>query len=425
MKKIIIVGSNHAAIAATAVLSKDPNISLTLYEQNAHLSFLGCLSPLCLGQQIPMGPDVFYTNEDDLRSSGATVHMSTYVEGIDFDSKIIHAVHHDGTHIQDPYDILILATGSTPTKIESHNVQTLKNFDDAQMIDNSFDHFSLKEVVIVGAGLIGLELAESAHKRNKDVILVEKNERILHKYFDSWISSDVQTLLNLNGIKSQLNTVLNDSHFSLVEDKYPHQVHIATIGVIPNTSLGQHALDLGPKNSYLVNKYSQTSRPEVYAIGDCASVYSTAVNDDVYCSLATHALHSGRIAAQHILGNMTEMGTQSSIGTTLFGYNIFATGANSVVATEAGLKVYTIDRKDTLLYDFMKTPVEYKITLVIEENTDRIVGAQLGSDGDISMLTHLYSFAIMKQSTLKDLETLDLFFHPQFNKLRSIINFTS
>ena len=266
----------------------------------------------------------------------------------------MYAIQKDGTHIEDTYDILILATGSIPTNIETYDVQTLKNFDDAQRIDNSFDHFSLKEVIIAGAGLIGLELSESAHNRNKDVIVVEKNERILHKYFDSWISDEIQTLLNLNGITTHLNTALNDSYFNSVEGKYRHQMHIAAIGVIPNTTLGQYTLELGPKNSYLVNKHAQTSRPLVYAIGDCASVYSNAVKDDVYCSLATHALHSGKIAAQHILGNTVKLGTQSSIGTTLFGYNIFATGANSVVAREAGLKVYTLNREDTMLYDFIE-----------------------------------------------------------------------
>ena len=145
----------------------------------------------------------------------------------------VYAIQKDGTHIEDTFDILILATGSTPTNIETYDVQTLKNFDDAQRIDNSFDHFSLKEVIIAGAGLIGLELSESAHNRNKDVIVVEKNERILHKYFDSWISDEIQTLLNLNGITTHLNTALNDTYFNSVEGKYRHQCTLWQLVLFP------------------------------------------------------------------------------------------------------------------------------------------------------------------------------------------------
>lgn len=421
------MGSNHAGIAAANKLLENSNNNVILFEQGDSLSFLGCMSSLCLSHTVASRDDLFYTSPESLRASGATLHLNTRITHIDFENKTLEALDQEGNHTHEAYDTLILATGSRPIELKNdgiHPIHTIKTFADTQSIDDTFDHHSMKNVYVIGAGLIGLETAVSASERHKHVTIIENQAHILSEYFDPYISEDILTLFEKAGIQVDLNSELNESYFEVSQDPYPHQVFICAIGVTPNTTLGKDHLKLGPKGAYLVNQHCQTSQKDVYAIGDCASVYSNALEQDIYSPRASHASHSGIVAANHINGISVPLpGTQGSIGSCLLGMNLFATGANTMTALKAGLEIEIIQHKGLVNHPFIDKDSYYKAVLVYEKSTRRLVGAQLSSLNDISMLNHMFSLAIAKQCTIDELFHLDMFYHPQFNKLNN--NFTS
>ena len=147
--------------------------------------------------------------------------------------------------------------------------------------------------------------------------------------------------------------------------------------------------------------------------------YSNAVNDTAYIALASNAVRSGIVAGQNILGNHVEgAGIQGSNGIEIFGLKLVSTGLSVRAAEKNGLKVNYTDIEDTQLPGFMPAEEngEVKLRIVYEEESRRIVGAQMVSRVDISMGIHMFSLAVQEQLTVDKLALLDLFFLPHFNQ---------
>ncbi|MDU2219261.1 FAD/NAD(P)-binding oxidoreductase, partial [Finegoldia magna] len=165
MSKIVLIGANHAGTAcANTILDNYKDEELVIFDQNSNISFLGCGMALWIGKQIKGPEKLFYCSKEVFEQKGATVHMETKVENIDYDKKIVYAKNKDGKEIQESYDKLVLATGSQPVLpdiegMDLENVQKVKIFQDAQSVIDKINHEEIKKVVVVGAGYIGTELA--------------------------------------------------------------------------------------------------------------------------------------------------------------------------------------------------------------------------------------------------------------------------
>ena len=145
MGKIVIVGANHAGTAAVnAILDSHPRDEVTILDENTNISFLGGDMALWIGKQILKPDGLFYQTANDFRAKGATIHLETHVESIDYDNKVVHAVESDGDFFGESYDKLILATGSLPVLpkfpgCNLENIQKVKLFQDAQAVTNKLD----------------------------------------------------------------------------------------------------------------------------------------------------------------------------------------------------------------------------------------------------------------------------------------------
>ena len=206
---------------------------------------------------------------------------------------------------------------------------------------------------------------------------------------------------------------------AIVTDKgeYPVDMVVNAIGFIPNTALGRDHLKCFKNGAYHVDRHQQTSDPDVYAVGDCATIYSNALQADTYIALATNAVRSGIVAGHNIGGTPLEsIGVQGSNGISIFGYNMVSTGLSVRAAEKNGLKVKYTDYEDLQKPAFMKENAKVKIRLVYEESTRRLVGAQMASTDDISMGIHVFSLAIEEGVTIDKLKLLDIFFLPHFNQ---------
>ncbi|MDR2052335.1 MAG: FAD-dependent oxidoreductase, partial [Treponema sp.] len=400
MSKIVLIGVNHAGTAAAnTILDNYPGNELVIFDRNSNISYLGCGTALWIGRQIDGYEGLFYANKETFTGKKAVVHMETEVTRIDFDAKKVYARKDGGGEIVESYDKLILATGSLPITpripgLDLANVEYVKLFQQGQAINRILEDGSIKNVAVVGAGYIGVELAEAVHRRGKSVLLFEAENTCLASYYDEWFSHDMDKILSDKGIQLHFGELVQEIKGSgkvqsIVTNKgeYPVELVIMAIGFRPNTALAKDSLETFSNGAYRVNLKQETGKPGVYAIGDCATVYSNAVGNSAYIALATNAVRSGIVAGHNAGGTPLESaGVQGSNGICIFGYKMVSTGLNMKSAAKSGFDPACTDFEDLQKPAFIREDNHnVKIRIVYDKKTRRVLGAQLASYNDISM----------------------------------------
>ncbi|GHV86025.1 NADH oxidase [Spirochaetia bacterium] len=435
MSKIILAGANHAGTAAAnTILDNHKDNSLVIFDSNSNISYLGCGTALWIGRQIDNPEGLFYASKESFEKKGAVVHMETEVKRIDFDKKTVSAADKSGREITESYDKLIIATGSLPITpkipgLDLPNVEFVKLFQNGQQINNILDKREIQSVAVVGAGYIGVELAEAVRRRGKNALLFETADTCLSTYYDDWFTRGMDKVLADNGIILHFNELVeeitgNGKVEGIKTNKGLYQVDmvIMAIGFRPNAALGNGVLETFTNGAYKVNLKQETNLPGVYAIGDCATVYSNAVQSTSYIALATNAVRSGIIAGHNAAGPVAgtaleSAGVQGSNGICIFNYKMVSTGLNIKAAEKAGFIPSYTEFEDLQKPAFItENNHKVKLRIVYDKNTRRVLGAQMASYQDISMGIHMFSLAIEEKCTIDKLKLLDIFFLPHFNQ---------
>ena len=365
-----------------------------------------------------------------LSGKGAKIYMETKVDCIDYANKKVCATDKDGNKIEETYDKIILATGSLPItpKIEGmelENVQFVKLYQNAAEVIEKLKDDSIKHVTVVGAGYIGVELAEAFKRNGRDITLIDCADTCLSGYYDKDFTEMMTENLKQNGVQVVYNEMVskivgNGKVEGIVTDKneYKTDMVILCIGFRPNNELGKDDLQLFKNGAFLVNKRQETSIKDVYAIGDCATVYDNSIKDTNYIALATNAVRSGVVAAHNACGtDIQSIGVQGSNGISIWGLNMVSTGLTLEKAKANGFDAITTEFEDLQKPAFIEHNNEkVKLRIVYDKNTRVILGAQMASREDISMGIHMFSLAIQEQVTIDKLKLLDIFFLPHFNQ---------
>ena len=430
MSKIIVVGANHAGTAAlNTILDNYKGNEVIAFDANSNISFLGCGMALWIGNQISGPEGLFYSTKEKLEAKGAKIYMETPVETIDYDKKIVYAKGYDGTTYEESYDKLILATGSLPIipNVEGRdleNVEQVKLYQNAESVIEKLKNESIRDVVVVGAGYIGVELAEAFKRKGKSVTLIDCVDTCLGGYFDKEFTECMKKRLLDNGIQlafgETVKKLTGEGKVSgVITDKneYSTDMVIMAVGFRPNTNLAGDKIKLFRNNAFLVDMHQETNIKDVYAIGDCATVYDNSIGDTNYIALASNAVRSGIVAAHNSCGTKIEsVGVQGSNGISIWGYNMVSTGLTLEKAKRLGFNAVATDYDDYQRPQFMDKNYKVKIRIVYDELSRVIIGAQMASDYDISMGIHMFSLAIQEKVTIDKLKLLDIFFLPHFNQ---------
>lgn len=430
MAKIVIIGGNHAGTAATnTILDNYKGNEVVVFDKNSNISFLGCGMALWIGEQIKGPEGLFYSSKEKLEEKGAKIYMETAVNRIDFDKKVVYATDKNGKSIEEKYDKIILATGSNPIKpsikgVELENVQFVKLYQHAQVCINKIENDNIKNIVVVGAGYIGVELAEAFERKGKNVTLIDCENTCLSKYYDKEFTEMMKENLQNHKINLSFSEIVQEIKGdnkveSVITNKkeYPADMVVLAIGFTPNNSLGKDDLKLFNNGSYLVNKNQETSIKDVYAIGDCATVYDNSIDDINYIALATNAVRSGIVAAHNICGtNLQSIGVQGSNGICIYDLKMVSTGLTEEMAKKAGFDVLSTSFEDLQKPGFIEENESVKIKITYDKDTRRVLGAQIASKYDISMAIHMFSLAIQEKVTIDKLKLTDIFFLPHFNQ---------
>ncbi|WP_413614603.1 FAD-dependent oxidoreductase [Helcococcus ovis] len=357
--------------------------------------------------------------------------MESEVYDIDFDAKKVFVRFKDGKEITDNYDKLILGTGSLPITPnipgkDLENVQQVKIYQNAVEVVEKLHNPDIKDITVVGAGYIGVELVEAFERHGKNVTLIDITETVLPAYYDQPFTDLMRKNLKDHNINLELGQMvkeikgINGKVSSVVTDKkeIKSDMVIMCIGFRPNTSLGEGRLELFKNGAYLVNKKQETNIKDVYAIGDCATIYDNSIDNINYIALASNAARSGIVAGHNASGgNVESNGVQGSNGISIYGLNMVSTGITVGKAEKLGIDVLYTDYDDTQKPGFIETKnPNVKVRIVYDKNTRVVLGAQMASEYDMSMGIHMFSLAIQEGVTIDRLKLLDLFFLPHFNQ---------
>lgn len=434
MSKIVVIGANHAGTAAINTLLDNygNENEVVVFDRNSNISFLGCGMALWIGKQISKPDGLFYSDKETLESKGAKINMESEVKDIDFDSKTVKAVLSDGTEVEESYDKLILATGSEPIIIDIpgndlENVQKVKLFQDAQSVIEKIDSDEIKTVAVVGAGYIGVELAEAFKRKGKDSILIDCEKTCLSGYYDPEFTELMENNLREHGIQLEFGQCVESINgkdgkvcgITTNTKDFDCEMVILATGFRPNTALGKDKLETFSNGAYLVNRKQETSLKDVYAIGDCATVYDNSIRDTNYIALATNAVRSGIIAAHNAAGTELEsIGVQGSNGLCIYDLKMVSTGLTTAAAARHGFNPVSANFEDLQKPAFIEQEPNEKVKLkiVYDKDSREILGAQMASKYDMSMGIHMFSLAIQEHLTIDKLKLLDIFFMPHFNQ---------
>lgn len=435
--KVVVIGCTHAGTATVVNLKElHPDSEITIYEKNDNISFLSCGIALNVGNVIKDTNSLFYNSPENLNKLGIITRMKHEVLDIDFDNKVIKVKNLiTGELLEDSYDKLVLTMGSWPIVprfegIELENIELCKNHDHAlTIIDKAKE---AEQVVVIGAGYIGVELVEAFETQGKKVTLIDAEDRIMTKYLDKDFTDIAEKEFEDHGVTLVLGEKVqkfrgeNGKVTGVVTENgtYPGDLVILCIGFAPNTKLVQGKLDTLPNGAIIIDDYMRTSREDVFAAGDCCVVKFNPAGDFRYIPLATNAVRMGTLIARNIMSpTIKYMGTQGTSGIKIYEYNIASTGLTEEVAkATTSMKAKSVSVTDNYRPEFMPTYEAATIKLVYDEDTRRIIGGQIISKIDLTQYMNTLSVVIQNNMTIEELAMTDFFFQPHFNKPWSLLN---
>ena len=434
--KVVVVGCTHAGTAAIVNLKKlQPEAEITVFERNDNISFLSCGIALYVGGVVKDPHGLFYSSPEALKKLNVETKMKHDVKSVDIAGKKVKVQNIEtGEEAEVNYDKLIVTTGSWPITpkipgINSNNILLCKNYNHSnEIIEKSKN---AKKIVIVGAGYIGVELVEAFRDNGKEVVLVDTEDRILSKYFDSEFSNVAEETLKQRGIviatgEKVIEFKSDNGNVSKVvtnKNEYDADVVVMCVGFYPNTEIFKGQLDMLPNGAIKVDEYMKTSNPDVVAAGDCCTVFFNPSQEQMYIPLATNAVRMGTLAAVNICENkIKHPGTQGSSGIKIYEYNMAATGISEEVGKKMGLNVASITIEDNFRPEFMPSYEKVTFKVVFDKDTREIKGAQLNSKFDLTQSINTLSVCIQNKMKVEDLAFVDFFFQPHYNKPWNFIN---
>ena len=434
--KILVIGCTHAGTAAVVNLKAlYPDSEVTVYERNDNISFLSCGIALHVGDVVKNLDDMFYSSPEELAKLGVKTNMKHDVLDIDFDNKKVRVKNLvTQEEFEDNYDKLVLTVGSWPIVPnfeggDLENIVLCKNYNQAKDITKKGK--KAKDVVIIGAGYIGVELAEAFEMLGKNVTLIDAEERIMSKYLDKEFTDIAEKSFREHNINLVLGEKVkkfegeNGKVQKVVTDKgsYNGDLVVLCIGFRPNTELVKGKLDTLKNGAIIIDEYMRTSKEDVFAAGDCCVVKFNPTGEDRYIPLATNAVRMGTLVARNINGpTIKYMGTQGTSGIKIYEDCIASTGLTEEGAKISGIEVETSTIEENYRPEFMPTYEKAMVKIVFDKNSRRILGGQIISKADLTQFMNTLSVVIQNNMTVEELAMTDFFFQPHFNKPWSLLN---
>jgi len=436
-KHLIIGGVAGGATAAARIRRADESAEIILIERGPYISYANCGLPYYLGGVINERDNLFVMTPQLFgQRFNIDVRILTEATAIDTTKKEVTLRHHDGSQVTESYDKLLLSPGASPVRpplegIDLPGIFTLRNVQDTDKIKQHMDSHDIRRAVIVGAGFIGLEMAENLRHAGAEVAVVEMANQVMAP-IDYSMASLVHDELEQQGVKlalSQSVTGFKKRADDLVVtlksgQEIPADLVILSIGVRPETQLAQAAgLRIGDTRGIWVDEHLQTSAPDVYAVGDAIEYPHPLTGKPWLNYLANPANRQGRIVADNmVLGNKTKY--EGAIGTAIakiFDITVATTGlaAKRLKMLDMPYKTSTTHSGSNAGYYPGSTQLTIKLTYHPE--TGKLYGGQVVGFKGVDKRIDQIALLIKHGGTVYDLMEVEHAYAPPFSSAKDPI----
>jgi len=429
-RRIIIVGANAAGVeAASAARKKDRAAEITLITQEKTAGYSRCGLPFVIGGQIPSFKNLIVYPPAYFQMLKLNLKNETKVTAINTKDKTVTAVDKAGATETLQYDSLVIATGADafmpPIKgREKQGILSLRSLEDGEKIDEAVKN-GAKSAIIMGAGLIGLETGVALIERGLKVTIVEMLPQILPQMLDADMAKLMQDALQEKGMciltGKAVEEFLGDDKVTAIMaggEKIEADLFISAFGVRANTKLAVEAgVPLGETRAIKTNMRMETDVKDVYAIGDCAEAPNIITHKQTCAQLGTIAVRQGKVAGINAAGDYAQFtGILASAVTRLFDTEAGVTGLTENAAARARIAVITGAISSKTAADYYPSAKPIKVKLVVEKESQRIIGAQIVGGEEVTQRINALSFAIQKQMTVRELAKADTAYAPPLNE---------
>ena len=436
LKVVIIGGVAAGPKTAAKIVRQNPDAQVTVLEKGPFLSFAGCGLPYYVSgvvkeQKALMSTPVGVVRDAAFFQKVKIVKVLTETEALEIDraGKRVRARQNgQGDDLWLEYDKLVLATGARPITPPIHgvgleNIATLHSVPDAEKLKALAVQSKDREVVIVGGGLIGVEVVESLLEYDCHITLVEMMPHIL-RMLDWEMARLVERNMELYGVKVLTNTTVTsfegEGKVSAVitsRGRLPADLVVLGIGVKPNADLARAAgLQVGVTSGIKVNESLQTSDPDIYAVGDCAESMDLVTGKPCYVPMGSTANKQGRVAAINICGGQDRFpGILGSAVCKVFDFCVARTGLTEAAARQLGYNTVTVLVPEADHPHYMPQAKLIIIKLVVDKATRKLLGAQAVGPGEGDKRMDIAAMAITAGMTVDQLSKVDLCYAPPYS----------
>ncbi|MEM2749976.1 MAG: FAD-dependent oxidoreductase, partial [Candidatus Bathyarchaeia archaeon] len=428
-KKIVIIGAHAAGCdAAAAARLTDREAEIIMLTNERYAGYSRCGLPFVIGGHIKSFQDLIVFPASYFRMNRIDLRLETNVTNIDVKAKTVEVQYKDGRVESLQYDSLIIATGARaavpPIKgREKQGVHVLRTIDDGERIEQSIKDSS--SAVVIGAGLIGLELGVALVERGLKTTVVELLPQVLPAMLDKDMADLVQRELEKRGLRIITGKSVDEimggdrvSGVSVAGESIPADMVVIATGVRGNVELAQKAgIELGETKLIKVNMRMETNVKDVYACGDCVESINMITKRPTVCQLGTTAVRQARVAGTNAAGGYaTFPGVLGAAVTKLFDMEIGAVGLTEAAAQRSGIEAVSMAFTGKTRAQYYPGALPVRVKLIADKETEKLIGAQIIGGEGVAQRINALSFAILNEMTVRDLAKAETCYAPPLSE---------
>ena len=436
MRILIIGGGAAGATAAQFARKQNRDAEIIIFEATQYSQYSKCGLPYALSGKIVAFENLVEFSQEWFQRNKIELRLSTTVERIDSSRKTITIRGPSGTQ-DELYDALIFATGASPSVppiVGIHSGDRLRDgvfqFRDMNQA-KEFKDWCLKKsrnVVVIGAGLVGLECAEALHEMRRQVTVVEYLDSILPTMIDPDMTDQLLAIMSNVGIAVKISSSVEEviGHPSIEgvmvtsrkdgkRDIVQCDTIILAAGQKPMTSLAQQVgCDLGKAGHIIVNDRCETTVKGIFAIGDCSQYRDAVTKTELPVGLGTLAVKMGEIAGKNVAGGDSRLpaGFLNARVTRLFGIEIAAVGPLSSALTTAGINTIQSRVKGSTLPDYYPGGKEITVKLSASTDDGKIISCQIVGEKESGLRIDVIAALMMGNLDVRSLSLLETAYAP-------------
>jgi NADH oxidase (H2O2-forming) len=425
-KRIVIIGAHAAGVdTASAARKTDRTAEITLITEEKNAGYSRCGLPFVLGGHIASFNDLIVFPPAFYQMMKLNLKTETKVAKINTTNKTVDTVSKDGKTEAIPYDSLIIASGASsftpPIKgREKPGIHSLRTLEDGEKIDQAVKK-GAKKAIVMGAGLIGLETAVALKERGLEATVVELLPQILPTMLDADMASLVHEMLEAQGIRIMTGKGVEEflgsekvTGITAGGEQLDADLFVSAFGVRSNTQLAVDAgVALGDTKAIRTNARMETNVKDIYAVGDCAESIHIVTQKPVVQQLGTVAVRQGKVAGINAAGGYALFtGVLGSAVTRLYSTEAGVTGLTEAAAQRAKIETVSGAITSKTKADYYPGAMPIKVKLIVEKESERIIGAQIIGGEEVTQRINAISLSIQKQMTVRELAKADTAYAP-------------